>query len=446
MLRDRAALPPETTNPMNIDEAMAYLDAHASYDTTGRVESPTIERIQRLMEVMGDPQHAHPVIHITGTNGKGSTTQMITRLLMAQGLTVGTYTSPHLERLNERISRNTEPISDEDLAEQIAAISELEILAGVRPTYFEIVTACAFRWFADVAVDIAVIEVGMLGRWDATNVVDAQVAVVTNIGMDHNEYAGPTTADIAREKSGIVKPGSVVVIGETDPDLVDILTSAGGASHLVRGDDFDVAENQLALGGRLVDLRTPTTVYREVFVPLHGHHQADNAIVALTAVEAFFAQPLTDDVVREGFAQVLMPGRFEVIGHQPLVIVDGAHNPAGADVASQVFFDDFDPAGMSYLIVGCLKTRDVNELLAALRVDEFDVVLTCTAPSPRGLDSSAIAKAALALGCDEVIECSTPEQACERALRLAGGDDAILVAGSLYVVGAARPALKRLMP
>jgi dihydrofolate synthase/folylpolyglutamate synthase len=431
---------------MNLAEAMAYLDAHASYDTTGRVESPTIDRIQRLMDVMGEPQRSYPVIHITGTNGKGSTTQMITRLLMAHGLTVGTYTSPHLERLNERISRNTEPISDEDLAEQIGAIAELELVAGVRPSFFEIVTACAFRWFADVAIDVAVVEVGMLGRWDATNVVDAQVAVITNVAMDHNEYAGPAKADIAREKSGIVKQSSAVVIGETDPELVEIFGAAGGATNLVRGDDFDVLENQLALGGRLVDLRTPTTVYTELFLPLHGRHQADNAAVALTAVEAFFAAPLADDVVREGLAQARMPGRFEVLAHQPLVIVDGAHNPAGADVASQVFFEDFQPAGMSYLVVGCLKTRDVRELLAALRVDEFDVVLTCTAPSPRGLDSSVVAAAATELGCDEVIVCSTPEQAVERALRLAGGDDAVLIAGSLYVVGAARPAVRLLQP
>jgi dihydrofolate synthase/folylpolyglutamate synthase len=371
---------------------------------------------------------------------------MITRLLMAHGLTVGTYTSPHLERLNERISRNTEPISDEDLAEQIGAIAELELVAGVRPSFFEIVTACAFRWFADVAIDVAVVEVGMLGRWDATNVVDAHVAVITNVAMDHNEYAGPTKADIAREKSGIVKPSSAVVIGETDPELIEIFCAAGGATNLVRGDDFDVLENQLALGGRLVDLRTPTTVYTEVFLPLHGRHQADNAAVALTAVEAFFAAPLAEDVLREGLAQARMPGRFEVLGHQPLVIVDGAHNPAGADVASQVFFEDFQPAGMSYLVVGCLKTRDVRELLSALRVDEFDVVLTCTAPSPRGLDSSVVAAAATDLGCDEVIVCSTTEQAVERALRLAGGDDAVLIAGSLYVVGAARPAVRLLQP
>jgi dihydrofolate synthase/folylpolyglutamate synthase len=430
---------------MNYAQALAYLDDHASYDTTGRIESPTLQRMQRLVGVMGDPQLLYPTIHVTGTNGKGSTTQMITRLLMAHGLTVGTYTSPHLERLNERIARNSEPISDDDFAEQIDAIAQLEVVAGVRPSYFEAVTAAAFRWFADVAVDVAVVEVGLLGRWDATNVCEAQVAVVTNVAMDHNEYAGPTKADIAREKSGIIKPGSAVVIGETEPDLAQIFVDAGGAVQFLRGEHFDVVENQLALGGRVVDLRTPTTVYSGVFVPLHGRHQADNAAAALTAVEAFFAAPLVDDVLREGFAEVVMPGRFEVMGHQPLIIVDGAHNPAGADTSSLVFFEDFDPAGRRLLVVGCLQGRDPSEMLAALRATEFDVVLTCTAPSARGLAASELTRAAKELGCDDVIECSTVEQACSRAVHLAGQDDAVLVTGSLYVVGAARPALKHLL-
>ncbi|HAP75749.1 MAG TPA: bifunctional folylpolyglutamate synthase/dihydrofolate synthase, partial [Acidimicrobiaceae bacterium] len=334
---------------MTYSDALAYLNEHSNYDITGRITSPTLGRMETLVAAMGDPQRAFPVVHITGTNGKGSTTQMITRLLMAHGLTVGTYTSPHLERLNERINRNGEPISDDDFAEQVAAVADLEMLTGVRPSYFEAVTCAAYRWFADIAVDVAVVEVGLLGRWDATNVCDAQVAVLTNIGVDHTEYAGPTKLHIAREKSGIVKPGSAVVIGETDPTLAQVFVEAGGASHLLRGEHFDVVENQLALGGRMVDLRTPTTVYPEVFVPLHGRHQGENASVALTAVEAFFAAPVPGDLVTEGFSQVVMPGRFEVMGHQPLVVVDGAHNPAGADTCASVFFDDFDPAGRRIL-------------------------------------------------------------------------------------------------
>jgi dihydrofolate synthase/folylpolyglutamate synthase len=398
-----------------------------------------------LVAAMGDPQGAYPVIHITGTNGKGSTTQMITRLLMAHGLTVGTYTSPHLERLNERMSVNCEPISDDDFAEQIAAIADLEVITGVRPTYFEAVTCAAYRWFADVAVDVAVIEVGLLGRWDATNVCTAQVAVITNIGADHMEFAGPTLQHIAHEKSGIIKPTSAVVIGETDPELVGIFRDAGGASALVRGDDFDVVEQQLALGGRVMDLRTPTTVYPEVFVPLHGQHQCSNAVVALTAVEAFFAAPVPGDIVSEGFAAVRMPGRFEVMGHQPLVIVDGAHNPPGADSCATVFFDDFDPAGRRLLVVGCLKGRDPREMLAALRADEFDLVLTCTAPTPRGLPAQDLTAAARDVGCDVVLEYDTVEHAISAALTDATAEDAIVVTGSLYIVGSARPYLRHVL-
>jgi dihydrofolate synthase/folylpolyglutamate synthase len=343
------------------------------------------------------------------------------------------------------MSRDNEIISDDEFAEQIAAVADLEMLTGVRPSYFETTTAAAFRWFADLAVDVAVIEVGVLGRWDATNVCDAQVAVITNIGMDHNEFAGPTKGHVAAEKAGVIKSGSIVVVGETDPELLPYFTEAGGESVLVRGEQFDVLENQLALGGRMVDLRTPTTIYTDVFVPLHGRHQGDNAIVALTAVEAFFAAPLSDDIVREGFSNVRMPGRFEVIGHQPLVIVDGAHNPPGADSCAQVFFDDFDPAGRKILVVGILTARDPKEMLSALRADEFDVVFTCTAPTPRGLSSSDLAAAARALGCDSVIESDTVEEACDRAIRWADHDDAVLVTGSLYVVGAARPHLRKIV-
>jgi dihydrofolate synthase / folylpolyglutamate synthase len=423
-------------------DAVAYLDAHASYDTTGRITSPSLDHITRLTAAMGDPQRAAPVIHVTGTNGKGSTVQMITRLLIAQGLSVGTYTSPHLERVNERIARNGEPIADDEFAEQIAAVADLEAITGIRPSYFEAVTAAAFRWFADVAVDVMVVEVGLLGRWDATNVVDAQVAVVTNIGLDHTEFAGPTLADIAGEKAGIIKPASAAVIGETRPELVKIFRDAGPASLLLRDEDFETADNSLAVGGRLLDLRTPTVLYPDVYLPLHGAHQGDNAAVAVTAVETFFAGPLSSDVVEEGFREVVMPGRFEVMGVQPLVIVDGAHNPPGADTCAQVFFDDFQPEGRRVLVIGTL--RDPGEMLAAVRADEFDLVVTCTAPSPRGRPSADVARAARDLGAAEVLAFDTVEQACEQAVRSADADDAVLVTGSLYVAGAARPVLHRL--
>ncbi len=427
---------------MSFSDAMAYLEAHAGYDVTGRIASPSVATITGLCSAMGEPQTAYPTIHVTGTNGKGSTVQMITRLLMAQGLTVGTYTSPHLERVNERITRNCEPISDDELAEQIAAVADLEMLTGLRPSYFEVLTASAFRWFADVAVDVAVIEVGLLGRWDATNVVTSTVAVVTNIGLDHLEFAGPTRAHVAAEKAGIIKPSGAAVIGETDPELLPIFVAEQPASLILRELDFGVGENALALGGRLVDLRTPTTVYPDVYVPLHGSHQGDNAAVALAAVETFFAAPLAGDVVQEGFASVTMPGRFEIMSVQPLVIVDGAHNPAGADTCAQVFFDDFQPEGRRILVIGTL--RDPGEMLSSIRADEFDLVIACTAPSPRGIGCRQVAQAARDLGCVEVIVTDTVDQACDYAMRHSDPDDAVLIAGSLYVAGAARPVIRRL--
>jgi dihydrofolate synthase/folylpolyglutamate synthase len=426
---------------MDFAAALAYLDDHASYQKTGRIDDPSMDRMAKLAHAMGDPQHAQPVIHVTGTNGKGSTTQMIARLLMARGLTVGTYTSPHLERINERIARNGEPISDDELAEQIAGVADLEVITGLRPSYFEAVTAAAFRWFADVAVDVAVVEVGMLGRWDATNVVDAQVAVVTNIALDHTEFAGPALADIAREKAGIITPTGAAVIGETDPELVQIFRDEGAATTFVRGDDFEVVDNSLAIGGRALDLRTPTTIYPDVFLPLHGAHQGDNAAIALTAVETFFAAPLGDDIVHEGFANVELPGRFEVLGVQPLTIIDGAHNPPGADVCASVFFGDFQPDGRRVLVVGTL--RDPGEMVAALRADEFDVVHACTAPSPRGVPGADVAKAARELGCDEVYVHETVDAACKAAVQYADADDAILACGSIYVAGAARRPLRQ---
>ena len=431
---------------MDIAAALAYLADHSNYDDTGRITSPSTDRIERLVALMGDPQRAAPAIHITGTNGKGSTAQIVTRLLAAQGLNVGTFSSPHLERVNERLSRNGEIISDDELAEQIGAVADLALLAGVEPSYFEIVTAAAFRWFADIAVDVMVVEVGLLGRWDATNVVDAAVAVVTNVGYDHLEYAGPTLADVAAEKAGIVKPGSTLILGETDPELAAIFRAAGAERVIERGVGFDVLENQLALGGRVLSLRTPTTMYSDLYLPLHGHYQGDNAAVALAAAEAFFDAPLAQEVVEEAFAAVRMPGRFEVLGHQPLVIVDGAHNPPGADSCAAVLFDDFDPVGKKLLVVGFLRGRDPTTMLEALRADEMDAVICCTPGTSRGIPAAEVARAAQAIGCDEVMAIDSVTDACDAALIRTTADDVVLVTGSLYVVGHARPYLLAHLP
>ena len=431
---------------MDFADALVYLDEHASYERTGRVEDPSTAKIEAILAALADPHHDFRVIHVTGTNGKGSTSQIITRLLMAHGLKVGTYGSPHLEDVRERIQVNGEPIDPRDFAESVAAVANAEVIAGVRPSYFEIMTAAAFRWFSDDAVDVAVIEVGMLGRWDATNVVRSDVAVITNIALDHTEFAGPTLAHIAEEKAGIIKPTSIAVIGETRESLRPVFDAQGAEAVVGRGEGFEVVDNHLALGGRQLHVRTQRADYVDLFVPLHGWHQGDNTAVAIAAVEAFFDAPLDREVLNEGLATVVMPGRFEVVGHQPLVILDGAHNPAGADVCASVFFEDFDPHGRRILVVGALGGRDIEDTLGAFKADEFDVVVCCTAPSPRARPASEIAAAATAMGCSDVQTAESVERACDLALRDATSDDAVLIAGSLYVVGAARTHLRKVLP
>ena len=428
---------------MDYSAALVYLDEHASYEKTGRITSPSIGNIELLLSVLGSPQNDFRVIHVTGTNGKGSTSQIITKLLMAHGVKVGTYSSPHLEDVRERIQVDGEIIGQHDFADSVAAIANAEGIAAIRPSYFEIMTAAAFRYFADTAVDVAVIEVGMLGRWDATNVVNSSVAVITNIALDHTEFAGPRLEDIAFEKVGISKPGSVLVVGDTNEELSEVWNAAESAAVLLRGNDFEISENELAVGGRMIDVRTERAVYKELPLPLHGQHQGENASIALTAVEEFFGNLLDIEIVREGFAAVRMPGRFEVLGRGPLVVIDGAHNPAGADVCAQVFFDDFSPEGKRILVVGALKGRDPQMLLSALRADEFDVVICCTAPSPRGLAANDLGVSAKQMGCEQVVVCETVEAACDKALNIAREEDAVLVAGSLYVVGSARTYLRR---
>lgn len=429
-----------------IERATAYLDAHSVYEKTGRIESPSTANIQRLVNLMGDPQDAYRTIHVTGTNGKGSTSQMITKLLMAHGLRVGTYTSPHLERVNERMAIDGEPIGDDELSENVLAIAELEPLVEARLSYFEIITAVAFRWFANSAIDVGVIEVGLLGRWDATNVVKSDVAVLTNVSLDHTEFAGPTHAHIAGEKVGIVKADSVFVQGEIRDDVEDICAEVVCARRVVRGNHFEVMANELAVGGRLVAVRTMRARYEDIFVPLHGNHQGDNASVAIAAVEEFFDSAITRNILEEGFATVEMPGRFEILGRQPLVVVDGAHNVGGAEVCSEVFFNDFQIEGRRLLVVGMLKSRNARELLGALRADEFDEVVCCTAPTSRGTPASEVAAAARAVGCEEVKVVEQLDAALAYAYRQMRAEDALLVAGSLYVVGAARPVLRQLMP
>ncbi len=431
---------------MNLAGALAYLDAHVNLEksTSRRAAARRLDRMGHMVGLMGDPQTAYGVIHLTGTNGKGSTARILTALMTEMGLSVGTYTSPHLERVNERIAWNGEPIDDSSLAEVIEAVSRLEPLLDSPPTHFEILTAAAYRWFADVAVDVAVVEVGLGGRWDATNVADGQVAAVTNVSLDHAEIIGPTLADIAEEKAGIVKAGSVVVVGETDPALVEIFTRAalatGAEDVWVRGRDFDSVRNDLAHGGRHLELATPGGRYPGLFLPVHGSFQGENAAMALAAAEAFFGAPLDPDVVADALAAVRLPGRLEVISRDPLLVLDGAHNPAGAARSTQAIEEAFAGRGGRLLVVGMLAGRDPLEMLRAFDAGSARLVVACPPPSPRALPAAEVAAAARSLGTEAEEAASVPE-AVATALALAATDEMVVVTGSLYVVGAARAAL-----
>jgi dihydrofolate synthase/folylpolyglutamate synthase len=399
--------------------------------------------MRELAAVLGDPQHDQPTVHVTGTNGKGSVARIVTALLGAHDLAVGTYLSPHLEVINERISRNGEPISDDALAAVLTDLARVETLLEHSPSYFELLTAAALRWFSDEAVGAAVVEVGLLGRWDATNVVEGVVAVLTNVGRDHTDGVGDWRRRIAEEKAGIVKPGSTFVVGETDPHLEPIFQATPAREIWRRDDDFGCTSNRLAVGGRVLDLRTPGRSYDEAFLAMHGEHQGDNAAVALAAAEAFFARPLDDDLVREAFAAVRNPGRFEVVRRDPLLILDGAHNVDGARAAADTLDEGFAVLGDRRLVVGVLDGRAPRELLEVLGAADAVEVICCTPDSPRALDARALADEVSAVGGTPRIVPSVAA-AVEAALHDAAADDVILVTGSLYTVGAARAACRRL--
>ena len=429
---------------MDLAGALDYLDAHVNLEVLPPGDPGirrSLDRMRRLVAVLADPQGSYPVIHLTGTNGKGSTARMLTALLQGRGLSVGTYTSPHLQRINERLAWSGEAIGDEDFVAAIAAIAGVESLVDSPPSYFEILTAAAFRWFAEVAVDVGVIEVGLGGTWDATNVAEGQVAVVTNVEVDHTEYLGPTRRSIAEVKAGIIKQGSILVLGETDPDLVPIFRQAGAAEIWERDRDFGCVDNRLAQGGRVVEVRTPGATYDELYLPVHGAHQGDNLAVALAAAEAFFGGPLDADLVRESLAGLRLPGRLEVMTHHPLCVIDGAHNPAGARAAAAAIDESFGDRPGRVLVVGMLAGRDPAEMLEAMNATAARLIIACPAPSPRTLPAEAVAAAARPGAHAEVA--GSVAEAVARALAVAAPEELVLVTGSLYVVGAARDALSQ---
>ncbi|HEX6887890.1 MAG TPA: folylpolyglutamate synthase/dihydrofolate synthase family protein [Candidatus Nanopelagicales bacterium] len=451
--------------------------------------APTLQRIRTLTELLGDPQRAFPVIHVTGTNGKTSTARMIEALLREFGLHTGLITSPHLSDLRERIRLDGEPISLEaflDVYDEVAPVLALAdetstAAGGPRLSFFEVMTALGFASFADAPVDVAVVEVGMGGSWDATNVADGQVAVITSIGMDHNDYLGDTLAEIAGEKAGIIKPGASVVLAAQAPEVTDVLVAAARQMEsptAFEGVHFGVLERVLAVGGQQLRLQGLGGEYAEILLPLFGEHQARNAAVALVAVESFFglvptlpgdgsvdlrrgqepssAAPTTQEVagggaaevpgagradvpevaadvplpaptgarrldpvvVRAGLGSVTSPGRLEVVRRAPTVLVDAAHNPQGAQALADAVAESFAFA-RTVGVVGILADKDAAGILAALDPVLDEVVITRSS-SPRAVPVEELAAlAASILGDDRVHAVDRLDAALEQAVALA---------------------------
>ena len=442
---------------MEYRSALAFLDEHTNLEgnrsdrftarkpapslpTAGQVDGLSLEPMFALMAAVGDPHRAFRSIQITGTNGKGSTARVAAATLRSMDLSVGLYTSPNLEKVNERLNWDGRDITDEEFAAVMGLLAAVEPLIDRTPSRFELLTAAAFVWFAEQGVDVAVVEVGLLGRFDATNVIDADVAVITNIGKDHTDGAPGWERAVAKEKAGIIKPNSRVVLGDPMDDLRPIFEAEPSAGMWVAGRDFEVESNNLAVGGRTIDLRTPGQTYDQLFIPVHGAHQGANVASGLVAVEAFFDRPTPEDLVADAVGSVELPGRFEVVGGEPTVILDGAHNPQGAEAAYRTLNEEFARLGSWVLVVGLLSGKDPVEMLEALGAPDFDAVI-CTEPNwSRAIPAEQVAAAATSLGLSpEVVR--KPVEALNRALSVTAADDLILVAGSLYVVGEIRSAL-----
>ena len=411
---------------------------------------PRLDPTRRLVELLGDPQKIYRIIHVTGTNGKTSTTRFIERLLREHGLRTGRFTSPHLVKLNERLSIDGEPVSDEALVaawEDIAPIVEIvdAELAGQDEgplTFFEVLAVLGFAVFADAPVDVLVLEVGMGGEWDSTNVADGDVAVFAPISLDHTDRLGKTIEEIAKTKSGIIKPGSYVVSSAQPAEALTSLKAKAaetGEFFATYGSDFEVLESTPDLLGQKVSIRTLAGEYSDLNLPVHGYYQAENAALAIAAVEAFLGggqQRIMDDVVRAAFADFSSPGRLQVVSREPLTILDAAHNPSGAESLVQALKTNF---GSPYVvaIISILAEKDARGLLEALDSSVVEVIVTQSS-SPRAIPAAKLADLATEiLGADRVKVQENPQWAlAEAALALPEGQkSAILVTGSITLVG-----------
>ena len=419
---------------------------------------PSLDRIEAFVELLGEPQRTYPVIHLTGTNGKTSTSRMIDTLVTATGLRTGRFTSPHVESMTERISLDGDPLTEEQFLEaylDVAAIAELSDQDTAHPlSFFETVVGMAFATFANAPVDVAVVEVGMGGTWDATNVADATVAVITPVAVDHSSYLGSRPVDIAREKAGIIKPGSTVICAVQPDDVAEVIAERAaetGATVLWEGRDFGVEYRAAAVGGQMMRLRGLRGEYDEIFLPLHGAHQAQNAVLALAAVEAFIGDdPLDAELVRDAFAEVTSPGRLEVIRRSPTILLDAAHNPHGARATADAIEDSFllNPL---IGVVGVMADKDYEGVLAAFEPVMAAIVCTenTTTRTMRAEDLAEVARGIF--GIDRVYVAPRIQDAIEQAATLAEeggvfgeaiGSGGVLVTGSVVTVGEARHLLR----
>lgn len=433
------------------DEAEAVYQALLSRIGEGAPEH-RLDATRRAVELLGDPQRAYPIIHITGTNGKTSTSRIAESILRAYGLRTGLLTSPHLVRFNERIMIDGQPISDEALVRNWEDVrpyleivdAELEERGAAPLTFFEALTALAFAAFADAPVDVAVIEVGMGGEWDSTNVGDGQVAVFTPISLDHTRQLGDTVREIARTKSGIIKPSADVVSSAQVPEAMAELEEAARLTESTLAAaprDFDVVDTRVAVGGQLVTVRGRAATYEDVFLPLYGDHQAQNAAVAVAAVETFLgrgSQPLKTDLVEEGFATATSPGRLQLIGVEPTVLVDAAHNPAGAATLADAMRRYFDFDELTF-VFGSLGDKDARGVVRAIVPVATQFFVTEPA-SDRALPAEELGDIVRDEAGDEATIVYTDAlDALEAAREWAGEEPrrAVVVTGSIVLVGAA---------
>ena len=417
--------------------------------------APTLERISALVDMLGSPQLTYPTIHIGGTNGKTTTSRMIDSLLFEMGLRTGRFTSPHLESYLERICINGQPIDAKELIfsfNDISAYLDLMDTKFENPiSFFEAITALAFAAFAEHSIDVGVIEVGMGGEWDATNVVDADVSVIMPIGLDHTEYLGETITEIAATKAGIIKEQGFVVLAQQEPDAaVELLRRAAevGADVAREGLEYSIDSRAIAVGGQLISITGLRGHYDEIFLPLHGKHQASNAAAALIAVEAFFGeQDLDIAAVRAGFANVTSPGRCEIIHRDPSIILDAAHNPHGAKAIAETIQSEFtfdDVTG----IVALMADKDALGILQALEPVMNQVIVTTNSAS-RSMSVSDLEKLAnQVFGADRVFTQPSLVDAIEKAIKdsvrpLSDESLAILITGSVVTVGEARAAVRK---